>query len=160
MSHDTENLTILHLVDVPRVLPVLARWFVGEWGPYYGPEGPGGAEADLQAAGDRDRIPICLVALDATGDAAGTIALRAESVPSHRHLSPWLAALFVTPERRRRGIGAALITALEGEARRLGYDRLYVATDVLTGYAERRGWRPFDEAPTLRGRSTVYSLDL
>ena len=139
---------------------LLARRFVEEYGPYYRPEGPGDAEADLKAARDRDQLPRCLVALDAVGRVLGTIGLRAESVPSHRHLTPWLAALLVAPAHRGRGVGARLIAAIEEEARRLGYQRLYVATDVLTGHIARRGWRAFDHAPTLRGVATVFALHL
>ena len=34
-----------------EALPVLARSFVKEWGPYYGPEEPGNAEATMQKHG-------------------------------------------------------------------------------------------------------------
>ena len=152
--------TIRHLVDVPHALPVLAEWFVEEWEPYYGTDGPGNAEADLHAASDRDQLPICLVALSAGQEVVGTIALRAESLPSHRHLTPWLAGLLVAPAQRRRGVDTALIAALETEARRLGYARLYTATDTAMGRMEERGWHAMDEAPTLRGVATVYALDL
>ena len=54
----TDTSDIRHLLEVPEALPVLARWFVEEWGPYYGPEGPGDAEADLRAASHRDQLPI------------------------------------------------------------------------------------------------------
>jgi len=160
MSHKADAVTIRHLLEVSGALSVLARWFVGEWAPYYGPEGPGDAEADLKAASDRDRLPLCLVALDAAGEVTGTIALRAESVISHRHLTPWLAALLVAPERRRGGIGTALIAAVEDEARRLGFERIYTGTDVAAGLIERRGWRPLDTGATLTGPVKVYALDL
>jgi predicted N-acetyltransferase YhbS len=155
----TNTSVIRHLLEVPEVLPVLVRWFVEEWGPYYGPEGPGDAEADLRAARHRDQLPICLVALDAAGDVTGTVALRVESIVSHRHLTPWLAALLVAPEHRRRGIGSALVAAIEGEARRLGHKRLYVGTDE-SRFVERRGWRAFDQGSTLRGTTKVYALEL
>lgn len=66
----------------------------------------------------------------------------------------------VAPEHRRRGIGSALIAALKTEARRLGFTRMYTATDTADSLIERRGWRAFDEAATLRGSATVYALDL
>lgn len=153
------EIAIRHLFEAPEALPLLARWFVEEWGPYYGPEGPGDAEADLRAANDSGRLPICLVAFDASGGVTGTIALRAESIVSHRHLTPWLAALLVAPEHRRRGIGSALIEAIEDQARRLGHERLYVGTDEA-GLVERRGWRTIDKGSTLRGTTRIYALEL
>ena len=154
-----ETFAILHLCNVPDAVPVLARWFLQEWAPYYGPSGPGDAESDLREAADPAHLPICLVATE--GDQPlGTIALKEGSVDSHRHLSPWLAAFLVASEHRRRGVGTALVSAVEQEARRLGFMRIYTATDAAMTLLERRGWRAVDEAPTLRGTVTVYVLDL
>lgn len=49
--------------------------------------------------------------------------LRAEDV------TPELRNMFVYPTARRRGAGRALSTYLEAEARRLGYDSVYLAVD-------------------------------
>lgn len=150
---------ILHLADIPGVLPVLARWFVEEWEAYYGPDGPGDPVSDLKAASDRDHLPLCLVAVDDEGRPLGTVALKGESVDSHRHLSPWLAALLVAPEHRDKGVGGSLIEAIESEARRLGFERLYTATDTANDLFKRRGWVAFDQAPTIRGVVSVYRLE-
>lgn len=159
MGEAGTGVAVRHLFEAPEALSVLARWFVNEWGPYYGPEGPGDAETDLNAANNRDRLPICLVALDTAGGVLGTASLRAESTLSHRHLTPWLAALLVAPQHRRRGVGSTLARAIENEARRLGHRRLYVGTDEA-GPVGRRGWRAVDEGSTLRGPTGIYVLDL
>ena len=96
------------------------------------------------------------VALDGAGESVGTIAVREESVPSYRHLSPWLAGFLVAPRHRRWGIGSALIAELENEARQLGFERIYTATELAI---ENRGWQAI-ETPTLRGVVKVYALDL
>ena len=142
-----------------RLLPELAAWFIEEWEPYYGPDGPGDAFADLAEARSADVIPICLVALDDDGRPLGTVALKERSV-SHQHLSPWVVALLVRPEARGRGVGSRLLASVEAEARRLGFERIYVATDTATSLLERRGWRAFDTAPTLRGDVGVFALEL
>lgn len=148
---------IVRLADVPEAIPVLARWFVEEWEPYYGPAGPGDAARDLTECCNRDEIPIALVALNADGDAIGTVALKPESMDSHRHLSPWLAALLVAPDQRGRGVASKLVTAIEDEARRLGFTEIYTGASGL----RRGGWRPLDgDAPTLRGPATIYRRDL
>ncbi len=53
----------VHLVDALEALPCIARWFVAEWAPWYGPDGPGDAESDLKACRSRSEVPLCLVAL-------------------------------------------------------------------------------------------------
>lgn len=140
-------------------LPVLAPWFAEEWAPYYGPTGRGNAHADLKASSNRDCLPVCLVAFDSTDEIVETASLKAESLPSHRHLTPWLAALLVAPNRRGEGIGTTLVAAVEREARRFGCQRLYAASDVLGGLLQRRGWHEIDKAPTLRGAVKIYELN-
>ncbi len=158
------DVRITLLADLPEALPMLAGLFVAEWEPYYGPEGLGDAEADLRACCNRDRIPLAVVAIDAAGTVAGTAALKPESVASHRHLGPWLAALVVAPAHRGRNIGATLVAAVEDEARRLGFPALYTGESPASGLARllvRRGWHEVEgEASSLRGPMTIYRLSL
>ena len=160
MYPDAPEIAIRQLAEIPEVIPVLARWFVAEWEPYYGPNGSGNAETDLQAALDPHRLPRCLVALDTDGEPVGTVSLRQESLPSHRHLGPWLAALLVEPSSRRAGIGTALVATLEDEARHAGFEQVYTAADAAFGLFSGRGWRHIGDAPTLRGDARLYTLDL
>jgi len=147
---------IAYLADVPGVAPVLERWFVAEWAPWYGPDGPGDAKADLTACCNRDELPICLVALSADGEVLGTAALKAESVGSELAAGPWLAAVLVNEAHRGRGIGTALVEAIEAEAARLGFGALYTSTDTAGGILERRAWQAIGDTGSLRGRLTVY----
>jgi len=50
---------IHHLVDAPHAISILTRWFVEEWEPYYGVDGPGDAEADRQEQGRLARLLGC-----------------------------------------------------------------------------------------------------
>ena len=147
---------IVHLLEAPEALPTLARWFVEEWAPYYGPDGPGDAERDLAACRGRDELPICLVALSGGNEVLGTVALKSESVGSELEVGPWLAAILVGEDHRGRGVGTALVAAIEGEARRLGFESIYTSTDAAGGLLERRGWQAFATAESLRGQVAVY----
>ncbi len=150
---------VRYLGDVPSALPLLARWFTEEWEPYYGPAGPGNAEADLKASCQREELPVGLVAVSDTGEVVGTIALKSSSI-SHEHLGPWGAAFLVAKDHRRRGVGSILLAALEEEARRHGFESVFMSTDGATNLVERRGWRHFDEAESLRGPVRVYEKRL
>ena len=55
-------------------------------------------------------------------------------------LSPWLAGVFVTPEHRRRGTGAALVDRVVQEARALDIPRLYLYTPGDGTLYVRLGW--------------------
>jgi hypothetical protein len=85
------QLRISLLADHPEVLPVLRKWLETEWADYYGPTGPGDAERDLTAFSSRERLPIGVVAF-LGGELCGLAALKADSISTHKHLSPWAAA--------------------------------------------------------------------
>ena len=151
-----KELSFAHLCDVPEMLPVLEQWFVQEWEPWYGPNGQGDAKADLAACAHRDTLPICLVALDADRAVLGTASLKAGSVGDELGVGPWLAAVLVAEEHQGKGIGTALVQAIEEEATRMGFDAIYTSTDTAKNIMERRGWTPFGETQSLRGPLTVY----
>ena len=55
-------------------------------------------------------------------------------------LFPWLAGVFVTPERRRQGAGAALVRRIMDEATSLHVSRLYLYTVDSTAFYANLGW--------------------
>jgi GNAT superfamily N-acetyltransferase len=133
------DIRIAPLAAHPEVLPVLAAWFQVEWPAWYGPGGPGDAEQDLRDFANRGSLPVGVVAFR-EGRLCGVAALKAQSIASHAQLSPWAAAGLVEPTLRQRGIGAALLAALEAEARALGYPSIYCATSTAASLLERAGW--------------------
>lgn len=151
---------VAHMIDVPGAAGILEEWFVQEWAPWYGPDGPGDARADLGACRQRDRLPICLVALDGNGTLLGTAALRASSAGSELGFSPWLAGMLVQRAHRRQGVGTALVAAIEQTAALLGTQALYCSTDTAGGILERRGWVQCGSTGTLRGPARVYRCQI
>ncbi len=160
MTRAAPNLRIVHLVEAPETVPTLAQWFVEEWAPYYGPDGPGVAEDDLLACCNRDEIPIALVALDDECNVVGTAALKPESVGSDPDQGPWLAAFLVSTDHRAEGVGTVLVEAIEKEALRLGFQTIYTSADAAEDIYRRRGWKALKEVSSLRGPITVYRRDL
>jgi len=154
------NFEIIYLVDARELIVPLAPLFIDEWEPYYGRQGPGDAETDLNDCCNRDEIPLALVAVGEDNEIFGTASLKARSVETHRHLSPWLAAFFVVERYRGQGVGAALVEQIENNALRLGYDHLYVGSRGVTGAMKKKGWSLLDEDEHLRGPVDIYERDL
>lgn len=123
----------------PEALPPLRHWFETEWPEYYGAGSPGDAQNDLQSFANHDRLPIGVVAFQ-DGELCGVAALKADSIASHSHLSPWAAAGLVKSSERGKGIGAQLIDALEKQARNLGFPYIYCGTSTANSLLERCGW--------------------
>lgn len=134
------NLHVEPLAWHPEALPELQAWFEAEWSSYYGADGPGNAQRDLQAYANSNGLPFGVVAL-MEGSVCGVAALKVDSIASHRRLSPWAAAGLVRPDLRGRGIGQHLLLALEKQAKALGFNRLHCGTSTAEGLLQRCGWQ-------------------
>ena len=130
---------ISYLIHHPEYIPQLAQWLFEQWGPVLGEKNLEVRIKKLQAHMNRDELPIAWVA-HANGELLGTAALRVHDLEGREDLTPWLGGVFVGPEFRRRGIGAALCATAEDAARSRGIQTLYLFTlDKQTWYA-RLGW--------------------
>lgn len=58
------------------------------------------------------------------------------------NLRPWLSGVYVTPERRKTGLGPSLVEAVEKAAGSLGYAHLYLYTAPVTAqkFYSPLGW--------------------
>ena len=62
-------------------------------------------------------------------------------LPERPQLTPWVAAVWVEPQARRHGIGAALVDRAALDCFPLGVIRLYLcARRERAGFYERLGW--------------------
>jgi GNAT superfamily N-acetyltransferase len=93
-------------------------------------------------ASDQSR-GVALVA-KADGEPAGTCLLVESEIEPNHDVSPWLAGLFVDPEHRRKGAGAALVRAIEDQARQREFSRLYLYTSDAVGFYKSLGWQVLD----------------
>jgi predicted N-acetyltransferase YhbS len=90
----------------------------------------------------------------------GSVSLVRDDLPGREELSPWLASLYVPPERRSRGIGGALVDAAVAEARRLGVERLCLFTPRHEAYYAARGWAVLERTSTEGQPIVIMSLTL
>lgn len=80
---------------------------------------------------------------------------------SRQDLLPWFACLYVNEEYRNRGIAGQLIRHGLEEAKKKGYDLLYLSTN-LVGFYEKYGWTHIadgfyidDEKTKIYSKSTI-----
>ena len=91
-----------------------------------------------------DALPNFYILID-ENKIIGTYALLVNDIISRQDLMPWLACLYVEEAYRNKGHAAALLQHGLEEAKRMGYERLYLSTDI-EGFYEKKGWKFFDEA--------------
>ncbi len=128
------SISIDHLFNHPEHAGLVARWIYNEF--WVGKAGYSMETFEnlLRQAGNPGRIPLSLLA-SVGGLPAGTVNLIQCDSERRPQLFPWLAALVVIPEHRNRGIGSLLVRRLVGEAERLGYQELFLGTDIPSYYA-------------------------
>lgn len=103
------------------------------------------AAAELRTHTRACAIPSTLLALDEHGDWLGSVSLLHEDHEHIRQYSPWLASLYVRPQARGHGVGAALVARCVAEAAALGVARLYLyCTATMAGWYRTLGWRDHD----------------
>jgi N-acetylglutamate synthase-like GNAT family acetyltransferase len=85
-------------------------------------------------------IPFALVAHD--GEAfLGTASVIASDLAERPQLTPWVAAVWVEPQARGRGIGAALVGRAAQDCFALGVGRVYLcARPQRSSFYEGLGW--------------------
>ncbi len=122
------------LADCPEQKDLVARWLWSFWG------APGNFAfyRSMTEHCRKDDFPLVYVAfMDDTP--VGSVALLRADLFSRQDLYPWMADLYVPPEHRGKGIGSSLQDFVLAEAKRQGFDRIYLYTP-LKGYYEKKGW--------------------
>lgn len=85
-------------------------------------------------------MPFALVAHD-NGKFLGTSSVIASDLEERPQLTPWVAAVWVEEEARRRGVGAALVNRAAEDCFALGVIRAYLcARPRMTRFYEGLGW--------------------
>lgn len=90
--------------------------------------------------GGNDRLEVSLVAR-VDGELAGTVLLVRSELDAAHEVSPWLAGLAVGPEFRGRGIGTALVKAVEAHGCAQRVDILHLYTWEARRFYASLGWR-------------------
>ena len=138
-------LRIEYLADHPELAPTLARWHYDSWQDLIPNWSYEIALEELSSHRDRAAIPTTFVAF--RNDAlVGSASLLVEDMPEWRHLTPWVASVFVIPSERGRKIGSRLVRHAVTVAGRLGMKEVYLLTPGQAGFYRRLGWSPIAEA--------------
>jgi predicted amidohydrolase/GNAT superfamily N-acetyltransferase len=107
----------------------------------------------------QEGIPRAWVAF-VDAEPAGSVSLVEHNLDTRPELSPWLAALWVRPEYRGRGVGTALVRRCEEETRRLPVRRLHLYTEAAAGFYAPLGWSVVTEEEYEGGSVVVMVREL
>ena len=155
---------IEYLADYPKAIGACASWDFGRWDVRKkGATLEASFKLFAQAA-QKDRLPLTVVAID-EGDqlpvAMGS--LWEQDGAEWSKVTPWIASLYVHHLFRGQGIARAIVKRLEDEARRLGYEEVYLKTGNAGAMYEIFGYSEIDQQAskyTKLGMRSLYKKDL
>ena len=144
------ELILVPLADNPAAGSKPLSWSLALWGetnPWFSPSDWQTFYAKAATAAydqwnpdgvDQEQIYIAQLA----GEVVGAIALvDFDDVAEFRHLKPWVAAFIVGPDFRGRGVGSAMLEALEERARNFSIPKLYLWTEDQQDFYAKRGYQ-------------------
>jgi GNAT superfamily N-acetyltransferase len=147
---------ITDLRHAPHFAPTLADRV---WRAWWEPKGVplSFIETLVQQNLTAEPIPFALVAHE--GETFfGTASVIASDCEQRPEYTPWVAAVWVEPEHRGKGIGSALVRAAAGQAHALGFDPVHLcALPPMHGFYERLGFRLLEEGVTASGLAVFRS---
>jgi GNAT superfamily N-acetyltransferase len=89
-------------------------------------------------------IPLALVAYEGPVF-LGTASVIASDLAERPHLTPWVAAVWVDPPARQRGVGAALVDRAAQDCFAMGIGCVYLcARPERSSFYEGLGWTPIE----------------
>lgn len=86
----------------------------------------------------------------------GFISLFKYDGDEHKDLTPWYATMYVKKEYRGKDYSKILNQAIIKEAKRLGYDKVYLKSDLIN-YYEKFGAKRIEQ---LKNGEILYYIDL
>jgi len=136
------NIRIDYLANYPELIEQLARLSWAEWEPIYRERGQTFADAikNYKERTNTDCLPLTLVALD-EAELVGTVSLKYHDLDIRPGIDPWLGALLVLPDWRRRGIATLLMQRAAETACRLNLSELFLWTSSAEGLYLKLGWQ-------------------
>lgn len=149
----------VYLADHLNFLPTIAAWHHEEWGYIRPGDTVEQRQKRLKAECGHLEIPTTIIAME-NGQPLGSVSLLEDDMDSHMHLSPWLASLFVVPQRRGQGIGAMLVKRLVEEAGKLTIPRLYLYTPSAEKFYASLGWSVLERTDYAGKPAIIMAYDL
>jgi GNAT superfamily N-acetyltransferase len=154
-----QNATSIKLLDPANtaVIQSIAQWYYEEW------DTP--IEKTIDAFSGSNEVMEFQLVLEFDNKIVASGGLRHDVnllnvYPEYNHLGPWIALLFTLPKHRNKGYGAALLEAIEEEAKRRGFEQIYLYTFTAESLYERAGWQTLHTVMYKEHETVIMAKDL
>ncbi len=151
------NVQIHQLVEFPQYADTVSEWIYEQWWRPIEGHSLETIKARLDECCQINRIPLTLIALYKS-NLVGTASLIINDLEQRKDLSPWLAALYVLPEFRNKGIGSRLVRTVVETAKQIGVTVLYLYTDLPSFYTPL-GWSVMEKIENNKGSMSIMDIE-
>lgn len=150
-------MNLYNLYEKPKYIKEYAKACVKTWGNTKTPielENKVNRKVEKLLNGDNNLIT-CLILLDEES-LVGFISLFKTDGEERNDLTPWYATMYIEEKYRKNGYSRILNNAILKEAKKLGYNKVYLKSD-LKGYYEKFGAKYIED---LTNGEKLYYMDL
>lgn len=138
-SKKMKNIKVDYLGNLPEFIDEVAKYWQAEWASNKSEAGFIKQRNSILKKLNADNPPFIILAHE-DGNFVGTAALFTNDLESRPDLSPWLGGVFVLPKYRGKGIASSLINQVMTQAKKIGYQKIYLHTEHTAGLYEKLGW--------------------
>jgi N-acetylglutamate synthase-like GNAT family acetyltransferase len=149
---------IINLRDEPANLATLASWHQQEWSSFNPGESIEERILRMQPYLNEEFIPSTFIAKD--NSLSGSAAIVSHDMETRPQLSPWLASVYVAPEKRGQGIGTKLVLHVMELTKREGIKTLYLFTPDRQDFYLNLGWSIKNVEQYQNREVTIMQVDL
>jgi N-acetylglutamate synthase-like GNAT family acetyltransferase len=128
------------LNERPCAIAQIARWHYQEWHALFPQRSEDDFAAELAQCLGAEPIPQTWLLVDEDDAVIGTCSLLHHDMTTNRDLTPWLANVYVRPDRRGQGLGRMLVQQVMQAARSMGIAHLYLFTEDQQRFYQQLGW--------------------
>jgi GNAT superfamily N-acetyltransferase len=137
------KLEIKQLSECPEQLTAVGTWIHEQWWSKRH-DTPEAIFSELRAHLRKDKVPYTIVGF-ADDIPVGSCCVIENDCPHRPQYSPWVAAVYVKPKMRNRGIASMILQEAAAVASRINVDGLYIDCLATTARVyEKNGWRIYE----------------
>lgn len=130
---------VKNLIDHPELLETLAQWHYTEWGALYPEEELQDFIEDLRGSQPGELLPATWVLME-EDQVWGSASVIEQDMNTNTELRPWLANVYIHPDKRALGLGRALVKEVLAQCRARGIKQLFLFTPDHQAFYQSLGW--------------------
>lgn len=135
---------IINLKEEPNLIPTLAKWHHNEWSHLNPSLTLNERIYKMEAYLSNEIIPSTYIAKE-NNILLGSSALLEHDMETKKHLTPWLASIYVAEPHRKQGIGSKLVLHAMKEAKKENISKLYLFTPDQENFYKNLGWSTIEK---------------